>query len=73
MIQVQIKVFPLHALSTMLLTFNMAMQGCGFTCGHLSSHAASQRRQGLRGSGSPLGAAWAQPAAHQVSSSHYRV
>lgn len=73
MTQVQIKVFPLYALSTMLLTFNTAMQVCGFTCGHLSSHAASQRRQGLRGTGSPLRAAWAQPAVQQVSNSHYRI
>lgn len=73
MIQVQIKVFPLHALSTMLLTFNTVMQVCVFTCGHLSSHGASQRRQGPRGPGSQLCETWAQPAVYQVSNSHYRV
>lgn len=69
--QVQIKVFPLRALSTTLLTFNTVMQVCVFT--RLSSHGASQRRQGPRGPGSQLCETWAQPAVHQVSNLHYRI
>lgn len=52
-ITVQIKVFLLHALSTMLLTFNTVMKVCVSASGHLSSHGGSSASQRRRKAGTP--------------------
>ena len=52
-ITVQIKVFPLHALSTMLLTFNTVMKVCVSASCHLSSHGGSSASQRRRKAGTP--------------------
>lgn len=53
-ITVQIKVLLLHALSTMLLTFNTVMKVCVSASCHLSSHGGSSASQRRRKAGTPL-------------------